>query len=175
MSSPENVRRSGGHQETIEATAERLFPLACPVAEYEWIDGWDFEMVYSECGAIEKHCIFRERLTGAFLFADPDLETTWAVCDNDREAHWLRAVLLVGDRAAGMFEVDGREQGAGCTKVTWSYTMTGLDRETNEALAALEPGRIDTMLGFLGKSLKHYGETGEKLPAAVALEQARAA
>lgn len=175
MRNPGNVRRTGAHRETIQATAERLFPLACPVAEYEWIDGWDFEMVYSDCGAMEKHCIFRERLTGAFLFADPDLETTWVVCDNDREARWLRAVLLVGDRAAGMFEVDGQEQNASCTEVTWSYTITGLDQEAGEALTALEPGRIDTMLGFLGKSLKHYCESGEKLPAKDALAQARAA
>jgi hypothetical protein len=121
---------------------------------------------------MEKHCIFRERLTGAFLFADPDLETTWAVCDNDRDARWLRAVLLLGDRAAGMFEVDGQEQDKESTKVTWSYTITGLNEDANEALAALEPGKIDAMLGFLGKSLKHYCETGEKLPAKDALEQA---
>ena len=77
MKNTGNARRTGRHEETIKATIGKLFPLACPVAEYKWIDGWDFEMVYSECGAMEEHCIFRERLTGAFLFADPDLETTW--------------------------------------------------------------------------------------------------
>ena len=174
MKSTGNARKTGRHEETIKATMEKLFPLACPVAEYKWIDGWDFEMVYSECGAMEKHCIFRERLTGAFLFADPDLETTWAVCDNDRDARWLRAVLLLGDRAAGMFEVNGQEHDKGSTKVTWNYTITGLNDDANEALAALEPGKIDAMLGFLGKSLKHYCETGEKLPAKDALEQAQA-
>jgi hypothetical protein len=141
MKSTGNARKTGRHEETIKATMEKLFPLACPVAEYKWIDGWDFEMVYSECGAMEKHCIFRERLTGAFLFADPD---------------------------------HGQEQDKGSTKVTWNYTITGLNDDANEALAALEPGKIDAMLGFLGKSLKHYCETGEKLPAKDALEQAQA-
>ena len=169
-----NVRRTGQHRETIRATPEEIFPLACPVAEYKWIDGWDFEMVYSECGAMEKHCIFRERLTGAFLFADPELESTWVVCDNDRDSRWLRAVLLVGNRAAGMFEVDGEEQPNGSTTVVWNYVITGLDRATNEVLTALEPGRIDTMLGFLGKSLKHYCEAGEKLAGKDALELAQA-
>ena len=174
MTTTSNVRRAGRHEETIEATMEKLFPLGCPVAEYKWIDGWDFEMVYSECGAMEKHCIFRERMTGAFLLADPHLETTWVVCDNDRDARWLRAVLTAGDRAAAMFEVDGQEQGDGSTKVTWSFTITGLNEDGNQALAALEPARIDTMLGFLGKSIKHYCETGEKLPAKDAIELALA-
>ncbi len=175
MTTPKSVRRTGRHEETIEATMEKLFPLACPVAEYKWIDGWDFDMVYSESGVMEKHCIFTERSTGAFLFDEPDLESTWVVCDNDRDARWLRVVLVIGDRAAGMFEIDGQELGDGSTKVIWNYTITGLNEDGNQALAALEPTKIDTMLGFLGKSIKHYCETGEKLPAAEALEQAQAA
>ncbi len=172
MTTTNNVRRTGSHEETIEATTEDLFPLACPVAEYKWVDGWDFEMVYSESGVVEKHCIFRERMTGAFLLSDPDLETTWVVSDNDRDARWLRALLVLGDRAAGMFEVDGQERGDGSTKVTWNYTVTGLNEDGNQALSALEPTKIDLMLGFLGKSLKHYSETGKKLPAGDAIGQA---
>jgi hypothetical protein len=168
------VRRTGQHEEIVGASMRSLFPLACPVEEYKWIDGWDFEMVYSECGAMEKHCIFSERLTGAFLFADPGIETTWIVCDHDLDRNVMRAVLVVGDLAAGMFEVDGHDQHDGAAKVVWNYTITGRSEEGNRALAALERGRIDAMLGVLGKSFRHYGETGEKLPAADALEQARA-
>ena len=69
----------------------------------------------------------------------------------------------------------GQEQGDGSTQVTWSYTLTGLNEDGNRALAALEPGKIDTMLGFLGKSIKHYCETGQKLPAKDAIELALAA
>jgi hypothetical protein len=174
MTQANAVRRTGRHEETIRASMKSLVPLACPVEEYKWIDGWDFEMVYSECGAMEKYCIFTERLTGAFLFADPGIETTWIVCDHDSGRDVLRAVLVVGDHAAGMFEVEGHDRDDASAKVVWSYTITGRSEEGNQALAALEPGRIDAMLGVLGKSFKHYGETGEKLPAADALEQALA-
>lgn len=168
------VRRTGRHEETVKGPMKTLFSLACPVEEYKWIDGWHFEMVYSACGAMEKYCLFTERLTGAFLFADPAIETTWIVCDHDVETSLLRAVLVVGDRAAAMFEVEGHDQADGSAKVVWNYTITGRSEDGNQALAVLDPGRIDAMLGFLGKSFKHYGETGEKLPAADALEQALA-
>jgi hypothetical protein len=167
-------RRTGRWEEMIDAPMKSLFPLACPVEEYKWIDGWDFELVYSECGAMEKQCIFNERLTGGFLFAAPDLETTWIVCEHDRERYVMRAVLLIGDRAAAMFEVEGRERDEASAQVVWSYTITGRSEAGNQALAALEPGRIDTMLGVLAKSFRHYGETGKKLPSADALAQALA-
>ncbi len=174
MTDTKAVRRTGRHEEVINASMKSLFELACPVEEYKWIDGWDFEMVYSECGAMEKHCVFTERITGAFLFASPGLETTWIVTDHDLDRSVLRAVLVIGDRAAGMFEVDGHDQDDASAKVVWQCTLTGRSEEGNRALAALEPGRIDTMLGVLGKSFKHYGEKGEKLPAVDALEQALA-
>ncbi len=45
----------------ISATPGRVFPMLCPVREYEWIETWGCEMIYSRSGHAELDCIFRTR------------------------------------------------------------------------------------------------------------------
>ena len=40
---------------------EQVFPLLCPVREYDWIDGWSCVMVCSDSGVAERGCVFRTR------------------------------------------------------------------------------------------------------------------
>ena len=35
------------YRQTIDATPEKVFPLLCPVREAEWLDGWQYAMIYS--------------------------------------------------------------------------------------------------------------------------------
>ena len=44
--------------QTINATPEIIFPLLCPVREAEWLDGWDYKMIYSETGLAEEGAVF---------------------------------------------------------------------------------------------------------------------
>ena len=43
----------------VPVPAAKIFPLLCPVREYDWIDGWECEMIYSESGVAENNCIFK--------------------------------------------------------------------------------------------------------------------
>lgn len=47
------------HQFTVKAPLEKVFPLLCPVREYEWIPGWDCELLHSQSGVAEEDCVFR--------------------------------------------------------------------------------------------------------------------
>ena len=53
-----------GIQKTFEFTRENtgsideVFPLLCPVRERDWLDGWEFRMIHSSSGLIEKDCVF---------------------------------------------------------------------------------------------------------------------
>jgi len=49
------------HHEEIGATPEKIFPLLCPAAEYDWIENWDCELVFSRSGVNEEGCIFTDR------------------------------------------------------------------------------------------------------------------
>ncbi len=42
----------------LSAPPEEVFPLLCPVREYEWIPGWQCTMVHSVSGVAEHGCVF---------------------------------------------------------------------------------------------------------------------
>ena len=56
----------------LAAAAEQIFPLLCPVREYDWIDGWSCDLIYSESGVAENNCIFKTA-------SEAEGEMTWTV------------------------------------------------------------------------------------------------
>ena len=43
----------------LKGTPSQVFPLLCPVREYEWIEHWKCDLVFTESGVAEKDCIFK--------------------------------------------------------------------------------------------------------------------
>ena len=54
--SPKRITRE--YRQTINATPEKMFPLLCPVREADWLDGWRYNMIYSESGLVEEGAVF---------------------------------------------------------------------------------------------------------------------
>lgn len=59
------VKKLDGKKKLVRSYLQRLdgnkkdiFPLLCPVREKEWLQGWDYSMIYSESGFAEKGCVF---------------------------------------------------------------------------------------------------------------------
>jgi len=44
---------------TVDAPPERVFPLLCPTREYEWLPGWQCDLLRSTGGFAEQDCVFR--------------------------------------------------------------------------------------------------------------------
>ena len=68
---PQYERRVITHQQTFETTPDNLFPLLCPTTEFDWMDGWHCEMVYSQSLYQEYNAIFK---TSYF-----NMDETWVV------------------------------------------------------------------------------------------------
>lgn len=49
----ERVRKQFSRSQHVHASPEAIFPLLCPVREYDWIPGWDCRLVYTESGLAE--------------------------------------------------------------------------------------------------------------------------
>lgn len=65
------------YRQAINAPAEEVFPLICPVREAEWLDGWDYRMVYSESGIAEEGCVFTSHHPGE------ESDTIWIITQHD--------------------------------------------------------------------------------------------
>ena len=46
------------YEMVLPSTADTIFPLLCPILEYDWLNGWKCTMIYSESGVAENNCIF---------------------------------------------------------------------------------------------------------------------
>ena len=91
----------------IKANAESIFPLACPVEELKWIEGWgdQHEMMFTESGVNEKYCIFKEKMSGPILI-ETSVMTHWITVVHDSSNHRIEFLLMVGESAVINFQFD---------------------------------------------------------------------
>lgn len=151
------------HEETVNASPEEAFALACPVEELKWIDKWEFQMIYSDSGRNENNCIFREQMSSLFVLNSPEIATYWYTILYDKEEYGFHAVLVSGENAIGKFEFGVKVLGERKIRACWNLTFTALGEQGNRLFDQGFESRMKGMLSFLGESAKHYLEKGEML------------
>lgn len=161
---PANRRIFCTHTEEIHAPAQRVFPLLCPVAEYDWIDNWDCRIQYTRGGVNEEGCIFTEEIMGP-VFAGSAVTSTWLTNRYDEENRHIEFIIFVHDQAVVRYNIKLDEQGNGLTIAVMDFEITAL----NDSIAGINEeeikARIMGIVTFIAGSLKHYCETGEMLKA----------
>jgi hypothetical protein len=140
----------------INARPEKVFPLLCPVREYEWIDGWTCDIVYSESGVAENNCVFKTSF--------PDRgEATWVVSKYDPKRFAVEFVIYHADRFIEKLDITLLENDDKVTSARWVRTFTGLSQEGNEFITNYVTEHLDDRMKRIEESLNHYCTTGEKL------------
>jgi hypothetical protein len=152
--SAKRVRRD--YSEKIAAPRSEVFPLLCPVKEYEWLDGWTCDVIYSDSGVVEKDCVFK---TG-FLGAGDEI---WVTTKYDVENYAKEFVVINPSSRVMRFDVTLRDCGEDLTEAIWTLTITALNEHGNMMVEHYTEEVHQHTMGMLAKSLKHYCETGEKL------------
>ncbi len=135
--------------------ASEVFPLLCPVREKDWLDGWDFTMIHSISGLVEKGCVFSTPHHG-------EEQTLWEVCHHDPanfEVGFVRFTPnknLVHIHIVVQNETSGKEE----SKSTINYVFTPLTEEEQESMnTTLEQEFIQSMTWW-EKAINHYLATG---------------
>jgi hypothetical protein len=136
----------------VDAPPEAVFPLLCPVREYEWVEGWSCEMVFSESGVAEENCIFR---TGGA----PHGLSTRCVTRYEPPVR-IQFVVVAADMVLRLtITLERTSRG---TKLHWERLFTGL---TGEGNAHAGDQRVERDRG-LGEQLNCFLRTGKMLRAA---------
>ena len=60
------------HAIQVAGAPAQVFPLLCPVREYDWIHDWTCRLLYSKSGVAEKDCVFQTDRPG-------EGQRTWVV------------------------------------------------------------------------------------------------
>ena len=139
------------YKTSIKARPEQIFPLLCPVREYDWIPQWQCTMIYSRSGVAELGCVFQTD------FGDIYGAETWVVShyEPDQKISFVRTGKIRTTR----YEVAlSSEDGA--TSIQWRQEITGLTKEGDDAIESYTDEEFKKIMVPLNKMLAHYLKTG---------------
>lgn len=137
----------------LSGKPEAIFPLLCPVREYEWIEPWECEMVYTESGFAEQDCIFKTN------FPDDGPEDIWVVSRYE-PPHLIEFVRVNGIRAI-RYTISLRAKDDGTTSAEWKQVTTGLTPKGNEFVQKADDTLYQKKMKGIEMILNHFLTAGE--------------
>lgn len=162
MKTTQNQRDFKRCTQRLVGTPERVFPLLCPVREYEWLEDWHCDLVYTESGVAELDCIFTTEFPGE---GGPE---TWVVSDYvpNRRIEFVRFNALRTIRYTIALAPDGEG-----TKAVWEQVITGLNEAGNEWVRGYADEKFEGIIHRLEKQINHFLTTGSMLKGAETVVQ----
>jgi hypothetical protein len=144
------VRVRFSHCQRIEAAPSDIFPLLCPVREYDWIPDWDCRMVYSTSGLAEPGCIFQTDRP-----ADGGLDT-WLVSRHEPPSHI--GFVRMNPLRAIQYDIDLTRASESVTVLRWEQVITALTAAGDSHVAQLEEAAFARSITGLETLLNRYLE-----------------
>lgn len=145
------------YTQAIEAPPATVFPLLCPVREAEWLDGWRYELVYSESGLVEPGCVFTT--PGDHGEAD----TVWVVTRHDRAALRVEFARFTPENRVCTLAIRIEADGTQRSRVHITYVYTGLTETGDRFVEAFGEDAFLRAVQFWEKAMNHFLATGAKL------------
>lgn len=150
---PKKIKNS--YIQCFQAPPSTVFPLLCPVREYEWIEPWQCEMLHSETGIAEKNCVFRTRMPGETS------DEVWVIShyDPNTKIEFVR----VNELRTMCLSISLSDNRDGTTHAVSEQLLVGLTELGNKSLDKIaESFSFEMRMGEV--MLNHYLTTGKRLP-----------
>jgi hypothetical protein len=141
-------------QQHLSSGPEKVFPLLCPQREYEWIETWKGQIIYSESGFAEPDCVFSTELPAG-------QREIWTV-DKYVENKLIQFIRYTTSRVI-RYCITLTYNNDGTTSTLWEQTITALDEEGNTYIKSFSDDNYHHLIHSLEKMLNHYLMTGEML------------
>jgi hypothetical protein len=150
------IQRTFSYTQINNGSIEEVFPLLCPVREKDWIDGWEYKIIHSKSGVIEKDCVFTTPQHG-------ELETVWHVTQHDKMNYKIEFLRITPTENVVRINIRLERIAEQKTKVFIDYQYTALNENQNKFISTdLEQSFIESMQWW-EKAINHYLATGTML------------
>ena len=142
------------YDQLLKSTPDKIFPLLCPKKEYDWIESWKCDIIFSNSGFAELDCVF---VTGL----PEDTKETWIVdiFDKDKKIQFAR---FSGSRII-RHSISLTDNNNGTTTAKWEQTITSLNSEGNLYIEKFFKIEFEKRIKALEKMLNYYLTTGKML------------
>jgi len=107
------------YRQAINAPPKVVFPLLCPVREAQWLDGWEYKMIFSKSGLAEEGCVFTTPGVG-------EDDTVWVITRHNVETHEVDFVRFTQGSRTCVLKIAVAPDGKDASVVDISYTYTAI-------------------------------------------------
>ncbi|HUJ45001.1 MAG TPA: SRPBCC family protein [Opitutaceae bacterium] len=140
---------------TVSAPPAQVFPLLCPIREYQWIPGWRCELLHSVSGVAEEDCVFRTD------FADPG-PMVWVVSRYEPPAR-IEFTCFVTGALVQRLKIALSAEGDG-TRLDWTNRWLAVGPRGDAWIAAWSADADAKKMDNLQRLLTRYLAIGTMLP-----------
>ena len=144
------------YHQTIQADPDIIFPLLCPVKEAEWLDGWDYELIYSETGFAESGCVFS-------TINDQGEETVWVISEYDPQNRRIGFTRFMHESRVCVLSISVHPLQQNIARVHVAYTHTSITSDGNQFIDQFTEDSFLEAVKFWEESMNHYLQTGNRL------------
>lgn len=138
------------------ASCAEVFPLLCPVREKDWLDGWEYEMIYSQSGLVEQDCVFSTPMHGEF-------DTIWQVITYEPQDYVIEFLRVTPKENVVRIHIYLEKMDDNHTFAHISYTYTALNENSRKYIKEQLPSDFQKSMIWWERSINHYLKTGYKL------------
>ena len=132
----------------VAATPEQIFPLLCPVREYDWIPGWDCRVIYTESGIAEPGCVFQTDRE-----ADGGLDT-WVISRHEPASRI--AFVRSNPLRTVQYDIELEPQDNGTTLLCWTQVITALNEPGDRLVQGLDEADFAANIDKMETLLNDY-------------------
>ncbi len=129
-----------------------IFPLLCPVREKDWLDGWEYEMIYSKSGLAEENAVFTTP-------NEDGQSTVWQVTEYDSENYKIGFLRIRAGYEVVRIQIELTERADELTDSHISYRYTGLSEERNAFIENELESEFRESMEWWEKALNYYLKT----------------
>jgi hypothetical protein len=125
------------YEMVLPALPGEVFPLLCPILEYDWLNGWNCTMIFSESGVAEDNCIFYNS-TGFPLYK----KKIFQVIDY-RQGEHIEFLIFINRIGSIRFSLGLKEMEGNRTLMLCNYLLTGHTRMGNKQFKRFREKQIE--------------------------------
>ena len=140
----------------INAPSDKIFPLLSPDKMTEWLDGWNFNMIYSESGTGEEGAIFQTK-------HEEKIFTTWVISKLDEENKIIEFVRITPEILLVQIQMIISDNQNSTSNLDVEYVFTALTEKGNEYIEGNSSKQFYDMMKWWEKSLNYFLASGKKL------------
>jgi hypothetical protein len=149
-------RVTRNYVQTIQARPSVVHSLICPVKEAEWLDGWDYQLIFSHSGFAEKGCVFTSRSAG-------EKDTIWLITKRDDAAYETVFARITPESRVAEVTVRIKDAGRQASRVHITYTITAINEQGNRFVENFTEENFAKDMKFWEATMNHYLATGKAL------------